>query len=487
MSAARTILKNSLVLLIAQVVGIVMGFLYLAYSARYLGVDGFGIISFATALTGIFVGFIDFGFNTYTIREVTRNKSLASKYLGNIIPVRVIFSIGNFLLIVAIINLMGYPDQTINVVYIIALSIVLNSFTGIINAIFQAYEKMEYLSVGAILNSSIMLVGAVSAIYLGISVVAFAYIYLISSTVVLLYSVIICITKFIIPKIEIDINFLRDVASGALPFGLSGIFGTLYYWIDSVMLSYMQGDTAVGWYNAAYRLFVFILFIPTIFNNALFPAMSRFFLTSHDSFRLSFDTYFKYMAILALPLGVGTTLLAGRIILFIYNSQYSNSILALQILIWSAVFICFSNTFGCLAGSANMQKASMKIAGICMVINVALNLMIIPVYSYIGASVTTVATELLSLALYFILCSRIGYGITKPMLLNVAKISIASLAMGVFIIYAFNVSLIPLIIVSAAFYLVLLYVIGVFGNEDIKLLLSIIKWRKSDQNITTRI
>jgi O-antigen/teichoic acid export membrane protein len=193
------------------------------------------------------------------------------------------------------------------------------------------------------------------------------------------------------------------------------------------------------------------------------------------------------MAILALPLGVGTTLLAGRIILFIYNSQYSNSILALQILIWSAVFICFSNTFGCLAGSANMQKASMKIAGICMVINVALNLMIIPVYSYIGASVTTVATELLSLALYFILCSRIGYGITKPMLLNVVKISIASLAMGVFIIYAFNVSLIPLIIVSAAFYLVLLYVIGVFGNEDIKLLLSIIKWRKSDQNITTRI
>jgi O-antigen/teichoic acid export membrane protein len=253
------------------------------------------------------------------------------------------------------------------------------------------------------------------------------------------------------------------------------------------MLSYMQSDAAVGWYNAAYRLFVFILFIPAIFNNAFFPAMSRFFLTSKDSLRLSFDTYFKYMAILALPLGVGTTLLAGKIILFIYNSQYSNSIIALQILIWSAVFICFSNTFGCLAGSANMQKASMKIAGICMVVNVALNLMIIPAYSYIGASATTVATELLSLVLYFILCSGIGYGISKKMLLNLVKISIASLMMGVFTIYALNVSLIPLIIMSAAFYFVILYMIGALGNEDIKLFLSIIKWRESDKTSTTRI
>ena len=53
------------------------------YTARYLGAEGFGILSFALAFTGIFGVFTNLGLSTLTVREVARDKSLASKYLGN--------------------------------------------------------------------------------------------------------------------------------------------------------------------------------------------------------------------------------------------------------------------------------------------------------------------------------------------------------------------------------------------------------------------
>lgn len=147
------------------------------YTARYLGAEGFGILSFALAFTGIFGVFSDLGLSTLTVREVARDKSLASKYLGNIAVMKVILVIITFGLIALSINLLGYPEQTIKVVYLVALSIIFSAFSGMFYSIFQAYEKMEYQSVGQILNSALMLSGALFAIKQGFSVVSFASIY----------------------------------------------------------------------------------------------------------------------------------------------------------------------------------------------------------------------------------------------------------------------------------------------------------------------
>ena len=87
------------------------------YTARYLGAAGFGILSFALAFTGIFGVFSDLGLGTLTVREVARDKSLASKYLRNIAVMKIILVVITFGLIALTINLLGYPEQTIKVVY----------------------------------------------------------------------------------------------------------------------------------------------------------------------------------------------------------------------------------------------------------------------------------------------------------------------------------------------------------------------------------
>jgi O-antigen/teichoic acid export membrane protein len=460
MNTVQRIAKNTGVLLISQIASYIIGFFFIMYTARYLGAEGFGILSFALAFTGIFGVFSDLGLSTLTVREVSRDKSLATKYLENIAVMKIILAIITFGLIALMINLLGYPEQTIKVVYLVALSIIFNAFSGMFYSIFQAYEKMEYQSGGHILSSALMLSGALFAISQGFSVVGFASIYFIVSAIVWGYSFVVCAWKFVLPKIEVDWGFWKPTIKEALPFGLTGIFITIYYYIDTVMLSLMvpNANEVIGWYNAAYRLVLILLFIPSVYFASVFPVMSRLFKTSEESLKFTFKRSFKYMTMIAIPIGVGTTLLADRIILLIFRSEFALATIALQILVWSTVFIFMSQPFGHLFNSINR------------VLNVVLNVIVIPKYSYVGASITTVATEFFVLLICLFISLKTSYKLQNRFIFNItSKVSFSSVIMLCFVKYFEGSNLVILIISSAMVYLGVLYIIKCFDKKDIYL------------------
>ena len=435
MTTIQRIAKNTVVLLVANIVSKVLSFFYIMYTARYLGAEGFGILSFALAFTGIFSVFTNLGLGQLTIREVARDKSLAPKYLANISTMKIFLVSVTFGLIAIVINLLGYPDQTIKVVYLITLSIIFSAFNGMFYSIFQAFEKMEYQSLGQILNSVLMLCGVLFAIKYGFSVIGFASLYFMVNIIILGYSFTILRWRFSNPnlnwssqKIEIDWSFWKSTIKEALPFGLTGIFIMIYYWIDSVMLSLIKGNLEVGWYNVAYRLNLIPLIIPGIFNSVMFPVMAKYFISSKVHLNQIYQRYFKYMVIFSIPIGVGISFLSERIILLIFGEEYIPSIIALQILIWSSVFIFMGAAFGRLIESLNKQIIGTKIAGSCAILNIILNLLLIPRYSFIGASVATVITGFTVLVVLYISSIKLGYKIpTKDIIDNVGKAIIASM------------------------------------------------------------
>jgi O-antigen/teichoic acid export membrane protein len=477
MSTIQRIAKNTAVLLVAQVASYLLSFFYMMYAARYLGAAGFGILSFALAFTGIFAVFGDLGLAPLTTREVARDKSLAPKYLANVSLLKIILAAVAFGLIALTINLMGYPQETITVVYLFGLYVVLAAFAQMFYSIFQAFERMEFQAIGQMLSAALILGGVIFAIKHGFSIIGFAYLYFIASAIVLGYSFAVMKLKFSNPAsasaakvMEFDWSFWKPTIKEALPFGLSTIFATVVYSISTVMLSSMKGDAAVGWYNAAYGMWRVLWFIPSAWGAAIFPVMSKFYVASRDSLRFSFEKSFKYLTILGIPIGVGTTLLAQRFILLIFGAEYANSILALQILVWSSVAIYVSTSFGYLFQALNKQIIQTKVAGICMILNVILNLILIPKYSYIAASATAVATDLTSAALYFVWGSKIGYSLfNRNAARIVAKVLISSALMGVFIMYFHNLTLLALVPLAAFLYFVVLYIIRGINREDIDL------------------
>lgn len=475
MKRVKTIAKNTILILISQIISYIFIFFTTIYSARYLGVENFGILSLSIAFTGILIIFADLGLSTLTIREVSRDKSLGNKYLVNIALFKIVLAVITFIIAIITVNILSYSLLIQLAIYGMTISVIFNSFSVFISSIFQAHEKMEYLSIGTIISSILIFIGVLIAINLNLDVLNFVLIYIIANIIVLLFYLIILFKKFMSPSWDFEWNFLKDNLKMALPFGITGIFVMIYYYIDSIMLSVMAGNDAVGWYNAAYRITLVLLFIPSVFNISIFPAMSQFYLTSKKSLKFAYKKYFKYMTIIGIPLGIGTTLLAEKIILIIFGAQYANSTLALQILVWSSIIIFISSPIARLLEASNKQSTIAKITGLCAVFNIILNLILIPEYSFIGASLVTVLTEIISLILGLKVVSRLDYGLSQVESTNLLKILISSIIMGIFIILFRSLNIVFIITGGIIIYFIILYSLKCFDEEDISIILNILK------------
>lgn len=200
MSVAQRIARNSLVLLVGQILTYVLSFFVVMYLARYLGPGPYGILSFGLAFTAIFGVVPDLGLSFLTVREVTRDKSLAAKYLANVGLMKVILAGVAFGLIALTMNVgkavIGYPQQTITIVYLLGLSVVITGLNQMCYSIFRAFERMEYQSLGQILHAALMLAGVILAIKYGFGLVGFASLYFYASLVTLVYSLTILVWKF---------------------------------------------------------------------------------------------------------------------------------------------------------------------------------------------------------------------------------------------------------------------------------------------------
>ncbi len=466
MNAVRTLAKNTTVLLVANIISYLLGFFTTLYTARYLGVEGFGVLSLALSLTGIFGVFTDLGLTTLTTREVSRDESLASKYIGNTAIIKIIYAFLTFGLISLIVYIIGYPQEVKTVVYIITLSVILTAFTGIFNSIFQAFQKMEYMSLNIVINAILMITGILIVIHFGLGIIALSSVYLISSAIVLVVTLITYSWKFFVPKIGLDLKFWIPTIKEASFFGVSNILVVIYFYIDSLMLSIMVGYSAVGIYNASYKLIVVLLFIPGIFITSIFPLMSQHFESSKTLLKLEYEKSVKYLFATAVFIFIVGFSFADKIILIIYGTAYTPSILALQILIFVMPIIFITNLFGNLLGAINRQRILIIITAVSALFNVALNLILIQKFSYIGASIATVITEGLVFILMFLYISKHFLRISLNK--NISKTIIAGILTSLLIFYLkMNINWFLAAVLGVLIYILMLFVLKIITKEDV--------------------
>jgi len=211
-------------------------------------------------------------------------------------------------------------------------------------------------------------------------------------------------------------------------------------------------------------------FIPAAVIAAIYPVMAKLFVTSQDTLKIVHERSLKYLATLAIPLGIGTTILASRFISLIFGSEYAESVTVLQILVWSEVCIFISMPLANLFNSMNKQLLTMVITAICLIINVVFNLALIPQYGLIGASATTVLTEAVSLILCLVFAAGMSHGFSSKNIKYLAKVITASILMGLYILLIRELNLILIIVSSVLLYFLLLYAIKGIGKEDINLI-----------------
>jgi O-antigen/teichoic acid export membrane protein len=248
---------------------------------------------------------------------------------------------------------------------------------------------------------------------------------------------------------------LKKLIKEAWPFAVIGISANIYVWIDTLILSAMQGEVVVGLYNASYRLITVLLFIQLIFSYTLYPVMSKQFNSSKEALRISFEKGLKILMMVALPIGIGTVLIADKVILLVYGKEFLGSVIALQILIWSTVLVFARTPYGVLLGASRRQLTYTKIIILAVILNIILNLLFIPLYSYVGAGIALIITDSIILVLS-IIATRAEFSIKTSTKIDLIKIVIASVIMGISMNYFINLNLFLVILLGSMIYIICL-------------------------------
>jgi O-antigen/teichoic acid export membrane protein len=330
---------------------------------------------------------------------------------------------------------------------------------------------MEYNSIGFLLFDIILLLGILLAIQYNYDIIKFSSVYIITAIIIFLFAYLTFRWKFFTPK-SLKWNKWKELIKEAWPFAITGISFNIYTWIDSLLLSIMIGAEVVGFYNASYRLMLIFLFIPAIFSGAIFPVMSRYYISSKESLKVSFEKLLKILVLIALPITIGTTLIADKVILFIYGNEFLGSIIVLQILIWSTAFVFARVPYGMLLGASNRQLVTTKIFIIGVIFNIVLNILIIPKYSYVGAGVITVLTDALVLFL-FIVVIRNEFSISRSTKLSLIKILLASIIMGISLNFFIYLNLFLIILLGILIYAISLILLKVVDEDELLMIKSL--------------
>ncbi len=470
MGAARRIYKNTVYLGIADIASKVLQFIVMLYAARLLSREQFGKFSFALSLSFMLIILADLGINTLLIREVSRDKRIVSRYFMNALLAKIMLSFFAFLATVVALNLMSYPSDTKHIAYLICLFTILSTFTELCYSVFRAFEMMFYDALLKITRMVLLTALSLYVLIKGYGVVAFSYTFVLVEIIIVFIAFFIALKKFIKPQFSMSFSFIGSMLKKAIPFGLAFVFGSIYFFIGSVMLSKIKGDSQVAVYSVAYNIALAILFIPTVYTNAIYPALSRYYRQDNAKLKILYEKSFKYLYIIGLPISIGLYLLAQRILFFFYGASYSESALPLQIISWY-LFIKFINfLLGIVLYSIDGQARRMTGQGATAAFNVAVNLLLIPKFGYIGAAWATFVTEIFLFAVYYWYVSKSLYFYNFGGIL--LKPAVAAFAMFLLIKFT-NFGLVFTVLFSAISYFAALFLLKALDEGDYAIIKSI--------------
>ena len=465
MSQVKTIFKNMSWLLISQIIASVCAFIWTILMARYLGVSNYGIFGFATSFTAILAVTVDLGINTHVIRHVATDYDSAPKYLGNAMPLKSIFSIGTMILTLIILILMKTDELTLTVTLLFAIEMIIKSFINLLNGSFQAFEEGKYQGIGNTLLHIILLIFILITIFTDFGLIGISISYILANAIALIYTYYAFKNNIAKPKFELDLEFCKQITVLSLPFAVIGLLYTIYYSIDIVMLTNMVGSYASGIYNATYKLISVLTLFYSVYTAVIFPVMSKFFNDDESMLLISFEKSIKYLMLVIIPIAIATVFYSTDIIHLIYGHKYDAASSVLCILIWTVCLLFISGAANSLLNASHKEVAVTKIYAIAAVFNIVLNFVMIPYFSYNGAAITTVLSDLLIVIIQFYIIYNLGHRPNKKLYYDIVKIIAGSIILGI-TLYFLNLNMWVALPVGIIIYFATVYLLRVFDDDD---------------------
>ena len=473
----KSIAHNTVWMTVASVGQKIISFAYFTILARNIGAENTGKYFFALSFTTIFVVLVDLGLNNVLIREGAREKSKLQTYLSSVLFAKIFLGGLSYLAVFSVINLMGYPIETKHLVYLSGLTMLFDSLHLSIYGVLRALGNLKYEALAITASQFLTLILGTTFLYLGLPLIFLVLAFTIPSFLNVCYAGAVLYRNFQIKLTpHWDKGALKFFARIAVPFALAAVFARVYSYADSILLSKLAGDVAVGWYSIPYKITYAFQFIPLALVAALYPKFSEYFASDKQKLALVYEQGIKYLLLVVMPIAVGIGILAKPIILSLYTPEYLNSILPLQVLLAGLVFSYISFPIGAFLNACNRQATQTAIVFFVMILNIALNFFLIPRYGVVGAAVSALAGNFVLTAWGYIIVPRIITISHWFLFKSLGQILLAASVMGA-VVYLVNISFgyIIAILVGAIIYITTLFAFRALTVAQVKEGLLLIK------------
>ena len=469
MVIARKIAYNVIVSGVSKVLSTILALVAIGFITRYLGTEGFGNYAIVLAFLSFFAAISDLGLYQIATREISREGADEKSILSNVLTIRLLASLVIFAISPAIVWFFAYPAEVKQGIIIIAASYLFSSSYQVLNGVFQKNLAMDKVAVGELIGKVVQVATVILAVKLKLEfnwiisavllnmIVSFSIIYILSK-------------KYVKVGFKFDFGYWKVFLKKSMPMGVAAIVAFVYFKMDTILLSIMKGSAEVGIYNAAYKVLENITFFPAMIAGLVMPIMAHSIFKDKQRFTEVSNKTFKVFFVLVVPLLIGTLFLADGIIALIGGADFVESGNVLRILVFALVLIFFGQFFNTILIVGNLQKKLMWILSFAAVINVGLNFLLIPRFSYTAAAFVSVITELVVVILAaYMVARKLNY---VPLTENFLKILGAGGLMGVFLFFFKDLNFFVLAISSAILYFIFLWLFRAIEKSEITSIIS---------------
>jgi O-antigen/teichoic acid export membrane protein len=452
----KTILKNLSFLTFQDISSNLLGMLFYIVIARKTGNSGLGLYSYAFAVMTLVGMFYDFGTTSYYLRAWCSDASHFMKDISELIGTKTL------LIFLSSIPLLLYVlvfDRRYLLFFFLAfLYFALDSFRAVPIAFFGSQNAFNKVLVINLLDRFGGQISAIVFLLLNFQLTSILMVLVVARAVAVVAGYRL-LNLNVLPRLKLSTVKL-DIGRGALLFFMQ-VLTTFYFRVDTVIVRRFLGLQASGEYNASYRIIESLLIIPGIVQYAIFPSIAKLIPAKEwDKVKKICDYSLKYLFIISAFIAVFFFHYSREILDFLYGGLFVNSYGILAILGLTIIFLYIQIPFYTVIYAQKKDAQLISRLVVLSVVNVVLNLVLIPRIGLLGAAWATLLTEIFSFVIFlFLLPVKINW---KPIIITIV---VSLVCTGVF--SRIHLPLFVMLISSGSLYLLSLYFLGVIKNSDI--------------------
>ncbi len=433
--------------------------------ARIYGVELFGSYALAFALANMLYIVSELGLHVLLIRDAAKDVKNSKQYLEKLIFVKIIACFSTVFIVFAIACILSYSELIFQLLVASTIWMVSNSFIDLINSYFTALDKLKYVLFNTLIYRSLLYVFAALAFLIKVPLLTICWLQAASSLIGFIIGTLMLTSQIGFFRIVVDKTFIFEKLKAAMPIAMSGVMISIYLRIDTLLLSKFTDESQVGLYNAAFKLYETLIFVPTVFQTVIVPKLVIYL---NDNKKLSHTTVkaSSFMMMISLPICVVMMVESEWIIELLYGVNYLNASTAMAV-ISPAVFCLFLYSVpAILLITQNRQSINAFASFWAMIINVGGNYLLIPSFGFIGSAVMVSLTQLIMLLILIHNCKSSFYN--YDFFIVIFKFIIIASSLSLFLFY-FDLSFkIFEFILTGIIYIILLVIFKIILISELK-------------------